>query len=70
MHNHGSALVSVAAFAAKTSLSTRQIWRLIKEHKIPSHRVGRRRVIPLEPAIEALIEIDTSRVTPKSESMR
>ena len=70
MHNQSSILVSVAEFSAQTSLSTRHIWRLIKEHKIPSLRVGRRRVIPLDPALEALIAIDTSRVSPTSDGVQ
>ncbi len=70
MHNETSILVSVPEFAARTSLSARHIWRLIQEHKLPSHLVGRRRVIPLDPAIEALIAIDTSRVTPESKGMQ
>ena len=70
MHNQTSILVSVPEFAARTSLSARHVWRLIREHKIPSHRVGRRRVIPLDPAVEALMANHTSRVAPKSEIMQ
>jgi excisionase family DNA binding protein len=55
MHNQGSILVSVPEFAARTSLSARHIWRLIRERRIPSHLVGRRRVIPLVPALNALL---------------
>jgi hypothetical protein len=70
MHNESSILVSVPEFAARTSLSARHVWRLIREHKIPSHLVGRRRVIPIDPALEALIANDTSRAARKSEGMQ
>jgi excisionase family DNA binding protein len=55
MNDSDPILVSVSDFAARTSLSARHIWRLIQEHKIPSHLVGRRRVIPLGPALDALL---------------
>lgn len=51
--------VSVEQFATQTSLSTRHVWRLIAERRIPSHLVGRRRVIPLGPALDALTTDET-----------
>lgn len=58
--------VSVEQFATQTSLSTRHVWRLIAERRIPSYRVGRRRVIPLGPALDALRGNGTSVAAPKS----
>ena len=57
--------VSVEQFATQTSLSTRHVWRLIAERRIPSYRVGRRRVIPLDLALDALTTNETRVVTGK-----
>jgi excisionase family DNA binding protein len=65
MHNEAAILVSVPEFAARTSLSARHVWRLICEHKIPSHRVGRRRLIPLRPALDALLANQTDEIAGK-----
>ncbi len=46
--------VSVPEFAARTSLSVRQVWRLISNHGLPNLRVGRRRLVRLSEAIDAL----------------
>ena len=67
MHDRDSILVSVPEFAAKTSLSTRHVWRLISAGRIPSFRVGRRRIIPIDPALEALRANDTSIAAPGNE---
>ena len=70
MHDHGSILVSVPEFAAQTSLSVRHVWRLISAGQIPSLRVGRRRIIPIDSALEALRANETSVAAPRSESMQ
>lgn len=70
MHDHDSILVSVPEFADKTSLSVRHVWRLISEGRIPSIRVGRRRVIPIDPALEALRANDTSAAALSSGGMQ
>ena len=46
--------VSVGEFASLTSLSPRSVWRLIKANVVPSIRVGGRRLIPLNEAIQAI----------------
>lgn len=46
--------VSIEQFATRTSLSARTIWRLVQEQRLPSFRVGRRRVVPLKEALKAL----------------
>ncbi len=58
MHDEASNFVSVPEFAARTSLSARHVWRLVREHKIPSHLIGRRRIIPLGPALDALLDAE------------
>ncbi len=46
--------VSVEQFAARTSLSTRSIWKLLQEKRLPSLRVGGRRLLPVDEAMEAI----------------
>ena len=46
--------VSVEQFAARTSLSTRSIWKLLQEKRLPSLRVGGRRLLPVDEALEAI----------------
>ncbi len=52
--------VSVPEFAARTSLSVRQVWRLISHHDLPTLRVGRRRLIRLDEGVRALEDIGSS----------
>lgn len=59
MEQHASSVfVSVPEFAARTSLSVRQVWRLISNHGLPTLRVGRRRLVRLSEAIDALESLD------------
>jgi excisionase family DNA binding protein len=49
--------VSIQSFSEHTSLSVRTVERLLERREIPSIRVGRRRLIPLRAAIEALTQV-------------
>ncbi len=48
------AFVSVEDFAIRTSLSVRSVWRLVQQNQLPSLRVGRRRLLPLNEALDAI----------------
>ena len=58
MPMHDATYVSVEGFGKRTSLSTRAVWRLVGEGIIPSLRVGRRRLIPLQAGLSALLAQD------------
>ena len=68
MNHSDPILVSVSDFAARTSLSARHVWRLVARRQIPSHLIGRRRVIPLESAINALRDLENRVATPQSQT--
>ena len=57
MTESGPEFVSVREFTGRTSLSIRTVERLLERGEIPSIRVGRRRLIPLNSAIKALERI-------------
>jgi len=46
--------VNVREFARLCSLSERTIWALIRDDKIPSIKIGKRRLVPLEKGYAAL----------------
>jgi excisionase family DNA binding protein len=46
--------VSVETFARRTGLSVRTVWRLVHQGQVGTIRVGRRRLIPLRAALEAI----------------
>jgi len=50
--------VSVEEFGRRTSLSIRSVWRLLQRGLLPSLRVGRRRLVPLAEALDALRKLD------------
>ncbi len=58
MHEHEPMYVSIDGFAARTSLSSRAVWQLIKAGNIPALKIGKRRLIPLAEALEALKQCD------------
>ncbi len=58
MNTQPEAFVSVPSFADRTSLSVRTVWDLVASGEIPSIRVRRRRLIPLQRALKALAEVD------------
>jgi hypothetical protein len=51
---------SITRFADRTSLSARQVWRLLRSNDLPSIRVGGRRLIPIEDGLAALQQLDSS----------
>ncbi len=53
--------VSVPRLSELTSLSIRQVWRLVRRGDVPSLKVGRRRLVPLKEAIQALRMINRPR---------
>lgn len=46
--------VSVPEFAARTSLSVRQVWRLIGKQQLPAIHIGRRRLVKFDEGVRAL----------------
>ncbi len=60
MHNDQPVFVSVPEFAERVSLSTRAVWSLIAVGAIPALHIGRRRLVPLRAAIEALHALDAT----------
>ena len=53
--------VSVPRLSELTSLSIRQVWRLVRRGDVPSLKVGRRRLVPLKEAIQAIRMINRPR---------
>ena len=49
--------LSVPEFATNIGLSTRTIWRLIRDGELPSLQIGRRRLIQLDAGVEAIARI-------------
>ncbi len=57
--------LSVPEFASNTGLSTRTIWRLIREGELPSLQIGRRRLIQLDAGVKAIARIAQSNAAEK-----
>ena len=71
MKQHEPTYDSVDSFSERTSLSTRAVWEMIRSGQLPSLKIGKRRLIPLAEAIEALERVGRAQArSPASEGDR
>ena len=57
MQRQSPLLASVPLFAELTSQSARAVWRQVARGEIPSFKLGRRRLIPVDTALAALVAL-------------